>query len=121
MFTITKDFAFSSSHVVEGLRPGHQCGRLHGHNYVVRVEINAPELDQVGFVVDFGELKPVQQWLDAKFDHHHLNDQLVFNPTAENMARYIADTVWSLLNLPDTVTVAVGVSETPKTWSWWRP
>src|SRR5262249_12296187 len=38
MYTITKRFAFSASHIIGGLLPDHPCGRLHGHNYEVRGE-----------------------------------------------------------------------------------
>jgi len=55
--TITKDFAFSASHRLDGLPEGHQCARYHGHNYLVRVEIEGT-VDKVGFVVDYGALKP---------------------------------------------------------------
>ncbi|HBU96439.1 6-pyruvoyl trahydropterin synthase family protein, partial [Thalassospira lucentensis] len=39
MFTITKQFAFSASHQLAGLDADHPCSRLHGHNYIVEVEL----------------------------------------------------------------------------------
>lgn len=124
MFTITKDFAFSASHVLDGLPEGHQCGRLHGHNYVVRVELSSSALDTTGFVLDFGDLAPVKRWLDDTLDHRHLNDALpdLSNPTAELMARHIGqEVIPALVDLPEGCTVAVGVRETDKCWAWWRP
>jgi len=121
-FTIEKDFAFSASHQLGGLPEDHQCARLHGHNYVVRVRLHSPLLDDTGFVLDYGDLKPFQRWLDEALDHRHLNDVLDLpNPTAEYMARFLAGTVIWACDIPGTISVSVGVSETPKTWAWYTP
>jgi 6-pyruvoyltetrahydropterin/6-carboxytetrahydropterin synthase len=121
-YRISKDFAFSASHVLEGLPEGHQCGRLHGHNYVVRVTLESDVLDGHGFVVDYGDLKPFGAWLDAMCDHRHLNDVFDGQPSAERMARQMADVLLLLVPaVPDHVRVTVAVSETPKTWAEYRP
>jgi 6-pyruvoyltetrahydropterin/6-carboxytetrahydropterin synthase len=116
--TISKDFAFSASHVVEGLPEGHQCGRLHGHNYVVRIALEG-EVQPGGMVVDYGRLKPLQRYLDAAWDHRHLNDVLDFNPTAENIAVHLLEIVEAAAveDLWPVDGISVGVSETPKTWA----
>lgn len=120
MYTITKAFAFSASHVLIGLPEGHQCGRLHGHNYVVELVLASPDLDERGFVFDYGELAPVRRWIDETLDHRHLNDVMgETSSTAENLARMIYWKGRSLL--PDAPLVAVRVSETPKTWAEYRP
>jgi 6-pyruvoyltetrahydropterin/6-carboxytetrahydropterin synthase len=121
-YTITKDFHFSASHELTGLREGHPCSRMHGHNYVVTVHIVHHELNAVGFVVDYGDLKPFSQWIDATLDHRHLNGVLPFmNPTAENLARFLVDALRSQVpSIPEGATVSVGVSETPKTFAWWE-
>lgn len=124
-YTITKDFAFSASHVLLGLVEGHQCGRLHGHNYLLRIALSSTELDSTGFVLDFGDLSPFKRWVDDHLDHRHLNDVLPplgleGNPSAERMARWLAEDVLpSLVPLPEGVSVAVGVRETDKCWAWW--
>lgn len=143
-YTISKDFHFSASHTLDGLDPDHPCGRLHGHNYLVRLEVTSNTLNDVGFVVDYGEFRGFSDWLDANLDHRHINDADPFNragamsvpsrtnpdrtkrsrrtgnPTAENMARVLFGvaqlTVQALL--PPDATIRVGVSETPKTWAW---
>lgn len=124
MFTITKEFAFSASHQLHGLPDGHQCGRLHGHNYVVEVELQAPRLDATGFVLDYGELAPFKTWLDDNYDHRHLNDFLA-QPTAEVMARTMYDVATELLARAHGHNVAwrvsaVRVRETPKTCAEYR-
>jgi len=122
-FTIEKDFAFSASHKLYGLPEDHQCARLHGHNYVVRVRLHSPLLNETGFVLDYGALKPFKEWVDTALDHRHLNEVLheLPNPTAEHMARYLSGIVRETCGIPGTISVAVGVSETPKTWAWFTP
>lgn len=117
MYTISKRFSFSASHIIEGLPPGHQCSRLHGHNYVVEVVLAAEALDAVGFVVDYGDLKPLKQIIEGELDHRHLNDVLPGPTTAEAIARYLFERALALW--PQTV--AVRVSETPATWAEYRP
>lgn len=119
-YTIEKDFAFSASHQLHGLPKGHQCGRLHGHNYVIRVRLASPLLDSHGFVMDYGNLAPFKRWLDDTLDHRHLNEVLpeLDNPTAELLAYHLTEVVREVCRVREDVDIAVGVSETPKTWAW---
>lgn len=116
-FTITKEFAFSASHQLDGLPAEHQCARLHGHNYVIEVVLAGDRLNPVGFVRDYGELAPVKAYIDGELDHRHLNFVLPMNPTAEHLAAWLYDRFAG--ELPELV--AVRVSETPKTWAEYRP
>lgn len=116
MFTITKEFTFSASHQLSGLPESHQCSRLHGHNYKVEIVLQSEKLNNIGFIVDYGELKRFKEYIDNNLDHRHLNDVLKFNPTAENMAAHfyhMSKPMW------DEV-VEVRVSETDKTWASYR-
>ncbi len=113
MYRITKDFHFSASHQLYNLPPDHHCSRLHGHNYIIRVELRAAHLDKQGFVIDYGDLTPLKDFIDQTFDHHHLNDALPFQTSAENIAKYLFD--WCKGQW--TQTYQVSVSETPKTWA----
>ena len=117
MYEIKKQFYFSASHVLEGLPEGHQCGRLHGHNYLVEIVLATAELDAVGFVRDYGELKFFKDYLDNTFDHRHLNDILSFNPTAELMCLHLFQI--AKVHVPEIV--AIRMSETPSTWAEYRP
>lgn len=117
-FTIRKRFTFAASHQLETLPEGHKCARLHGHNYVVWVELAAPEVCPHGFVLDFGDLAALKDYLDTHLDHRHLNHVLSSDsPTAENLARHlygIAAGMW-----PETT--AVAVEETESCWAEYRP
>lgn len=110
-FRISKEFHFSASHQLFGLPPEHQCARLHGHNYVIIVELKSDSLNEVGFVQDYGELKPIKDYIDKELDHRHLNNIFDFNPTAELMAQFLFKKFKAIF--PSLV--AVTVKETPKT------
>ena len=118
MYRIQKQFHFSAAHALTLLPKTHPCHRLHGHNYVVEVVLESETLDQYGFVVDYNDLDPVRDYINAELDHRNLND--VIGPTyttAENLARWFFDRFG-----PDfPALAAVRVSETPKTWAEYRP
>lgn len=117
MYRISKEFHFSASHRLAHLPPEHQCARLHGHNYIVMVELASGSLNSDGFVRDYHELAPLKHYIDDHFDHRHLNDVLPVPSTAENLARHLHD--WCKARWPEVV--AVRVSETPRTWAEYRP
>ena len=116
MYTIQKEFHFSASHVLHGLEEGHPCGRLHGHNYVIIIEASAYDLDNTGFVEDYGNYKEVKEFIDNKLDHRHLNDIIPGQPSAEIIAKFIYDT----FSFKHPHMSAVHVKETPKTIATYR-
>ena len=117
MFRIAKSFHFSASHILHGLAPDHPCSRLHGHNYEVQLLLGAPQLNDVGFVVDYNELQRFRELIRERYDHRHLNDLVDFQPSAERLAQHfyeIARQSWPQL-------LAVRVAETPETWAEYSP
>lgn len=116
-FTIAKSFSFSASHQLEGLPADHPCSRVHGHNYLVDVELRGTP-DPVGFVFDYRALDPVKVWLDAMLDHRHLNDVVWFNPTAEHLAQWLFGELQT--QLPGAPIVAIRVHETDRTVAEYR-
>lgn len=115
--TITKDFTFSAAHRLI-LPDVHPCGRVHGHNYVIRAQITGSIIEP-GWVIDYGELKGFGAWIDENLDHQYLNEHLWrINPTAENLAGYLLDILRNVIGPRTNITeIGVGVSETPKTWA----
>lgn len=47
---------------------GH-CAWIHGHNWGIEIEFEAKKLDRNGFVIDFGRLKFLKEWMDNNLDH----------------------------------------------------
>ncbi len=77
MLSIRKEFHFSSAHMIVG-HP--KCGRMHGHNYKLEVVVMHPkhktledaELDQMGFIIDFGVLKKIVMEIVDEVDHRYM-------------------------------------------------
>ncbi|HVT60933.1 MAG TPA: 6-carboxytetrahydropterin synthase QueD [Thermoanaerobaculia bacterium] len=94
MHTISKDFTFAAAHAIRGHTRG--CQNLHGHNYRVRVHLRAAELDRLGMVLDFADLKAIVGEVLAPFDHRVINEIAPFderNTTAEMLAAYVFEEV----------------------------
>ena len=56
---------------------GH-CAFIHGHNWRIALTFACREVDANGFVIDFGQLKYIRNWIDEHLDHACLfneNDQ----------------------------------------------
>lgn len=111
MLTASRYHDISCGHRVVGHE--NKCALLHGHNYRVHFTCSAPNLDQVGRVIDFSVMKSkLCMWLEDNWDHKFLaweEDGLVrsllhlaprpgedygmvlvpFNPTAENIAKHL--------------------------------
>lgn len=117
--TIGKTFAFEAAHYLPGLPEGHKCGRMHGHSYRVTVSVGTDvDLTPPGFVVDFADLVPVKEFIDAALDHRVLNDVLDVPPTSENIARWLFDWCEIHLRLPASVwVVSVRIQETANTYA----
>lgn len=57
--TLYKDFTFEAAHRLPNVPEGHKCGRLHGHSFVVRLEITGEVDKHTGWIIDFAELKAI--------------------------------------------------------------
>ena len=107
MFEVAKEIRFCYGHRL--LNYDGKCRHLHGHNGRAVITLETAELDRLGMVLDFTQLKRVVGgWIDEALDHKmllHRDDpvlpllqrqgepfvELDVNPTAENIARLIFD------------------------------
>lgn len=71
MFTSTKRFGPISTGHRQWRDDGH-CSRIHGYGRIVEIEFGCHELDDRGWVQDFGGLKTVNEWLHLMWDHRVL-------------------------------------------------
>ncbi|MFO0669429.1 MAG: 6-carboxytetrahydropterin synthase [Polyangiaceae bacterium] len=92
MWEISQETVVGAAHQLR-LTPG-EGERLHGHNWRIKATVRATRLDEHGFVLDFAELGRVLRELVEPYEHVFLNEVPPFddvNPTAENIARVVAD------------------------------
>lgn len=87
MYYVTKKIEISGSHRLTLSYPS-KCSNLHGHNWIITVYCKAAELNADGMVTDFSHIK---ENITGLLDHSNFNEVLPFNPTAENIARWICD------------------------------
>lgn len=89
MYYVEKTLEISAAHYLK-LDYRSKCENLHGHNWIIVVSCKSETLDENGMVVDFTHIKKV---VKDNLDHKCLNDVMDCNPTAENIARWIADQI----------------------------
>ena len=80
-----------------------KCENLHGHNWKIEVYVSGERLNDAGVVMDFGEIKRNLSEIMATLDHKFLNDLDVFqngNPSSENIAKYIAESMQEKIKDP---------------------
>ena len=101
MFIVKKRMEIAGAHRLN-LNYESKCANLHGHNWIVTVWCKSQTLDANGMVMDFTHIKREVQ---EKLDHKFLNDVVPFNPTAENIAKWVCE------QIPNCYRVSVQESE----------
>lgn len=101
MYYVSKKMEIAGAHRLN-LSYESKCAKIHGHNWIVIVYCKAKKLNANGMVVDF---KHVKEKIHGYLDHGYLNDLLPFNPTAENIAR------WIVKQIPECYKASVQESE----------
>ena len=89
MFIVKKRMEIAGAHRLN-LNYESKCANLHGHNWIVTVWCKSQTLDANGMVIDFTHIKREVQ---DKLDHKFLNDVVEFNPTAENIAKWVCEQI----------------------------
>jgi 6-pyruvoyltetrahydropterin/6-carboxytetrahydropterin synthase len=121
MYTLEVEGDFAAAHQLREYAG--KCERLHGHNWRVRLAVQAETLPASGMLVDFGELKRILGECLEAYDHGFLNEIPPFdgvNPTSERLARAIADAAAAKLP-PHARVSAVTVWESDRCSATYRP
>jgi 6-pyruvoyltetrahydropterin/6-carboxytetrahydropterin synthase len=63
---------------------------MHGHSFQIEVHVSGPVDAELGWVMDFAEIKAAFAPIEEQIDHYCLNEiPGLDNPTSENLARWI--------------------------------
>lgn len=112
MFELMIETHFSSAHQLRGYKG--ECERVHGHNWKVQVYLLAERLNEIDIAIDFHDLKKMTEEIVGQLDHRFLNDIFPFtekNPSSENIAKWIYDSLRKRLDNDDISLSAVTVWE----------
>ena len=110
MYKITKKLEVAGAHKLE-LPYESKCSNLHGHNWIITVELQRDKLTEYGMVMDFTHIKKL---IHEPLDHSYINDVIPgINPTAENIAKWIADRLTGEFDGIYVVCTRVEVEESP--------
>lgn len=88
---IVKSMNFDAAHYLDHDPAARPYARLHGHSFVMEVEILGTPGDETGWVVDFGDVEEAMQTLREQLDHRLLNEvEGLERPTLENICLWAA-------------------------------
>ena len=87
MYKVAKRIEVSAAHSLM-LNYESKCAYFHGHNWIIWVYMKSEELNEDGMVYDFSHIKEA---VSDMMDHEYINELVDFNPTAENLAKWICD------------------------------
>ncbi|OGC14007.1 6-carboxytetrahydropterin synthase QueD [candidate division WOR-1 bacterium RIFOXYC2_FULL_37_10] len=106
MYELMAEETFDAAHALRGYKGS--CENLHGHTWRVQIFLKGEELNNIGLLVDFREIKNKLKAVVDEFDHKNLNDLKdfkVINPSSENIARIIFEKLKTSLIQLEKVTV----------------
>ncbi|MFP4104448.1 MAG: 6-carboxytetrahydropterin synthase QueD [Phycisphaerae bacterium] len=110
---LIKTFNFDAAHALASLPAGHKCRNMHGHSYRVDIHVTGEVDPDVGWVIDFGEIKKLVKPILDDLDHHCLNEvEGLENSTSENIAGYLWDRL--IVDLPTLSAITVWESDTSR-------
>ena len=136
-YSVTKDFTFEAAHRLLKNYTG-KCTNNHGHSWIIRLHIEATELDEKEMVIDFQDMKKLKTWIDKNLDHATIlweNDpmcnyirqsgQKIFtttgNPTSEKIGEIILEKAINVFKSNRIKVTCIEVNETCTSGAQVRP
>ena len=87
---IFKQFTFDSAHFLPRVPDTHKCRQMHGHTYKLTVFMKGPLSEDLGWIIDFSDLKHALKPILELIDHKMLNDvEGLENPTCEILTMWL--------------------------------
>jgi 6-pyruvoyltetrahydropterin/6-carboxytetrahydropterin synthase len=89
---VFREFSFEAAHRLPHVPAGHKCARLHGHSFRVEIHVSGPVDPELGWVMDFADVKAAFAAVHDALDHRYLNEVPgLENPTSEHLAVWVWD------------------------------
>ena len=102
---IFKEFTFEAAHKLPLVPENHKCSNLHGHSFKVQICVDG-QINEMGWVMDFSELKLICSPHIKELDHSYLNEIVgLENPTSENIAIWLWGRLVKQLHNLSSITV----------------
>lgn len=121
MFEVQLDSEFVATHRVRLADGGYE--NAHSHTWPVRVSVRGQNTDSMGLLIDFNWLRQLLDHVLDTLRDTNLNEHPTLgpiNPTAEHVARHIAEELRPALPL-NVQLVRVTVGEAPGCWASYMP
>lgn len=112
MYELTIEVGFAAAHQLRGYKG--KCENMHGHNWKIQINVTAERLNEIDIAIDFHDFKRIANDVVLPLDHTFLNDVFPFtekNPSSENIAKWIYDSMKKRLNDDNLRVSAVTVWE----------
>ena len=114
---IFKEFTFDSAHFLPNVPAGHKCKEIHGHTYRLKVYVEGPLKKDLGWVIDFADLKHVIAPIVDSVDHKLLNNIAgLENPTCEILTIWL----WNKIKPEIPMLSKIELDETPTSGAVYR-
>ena len=113
---------FAAAHQLREYQGG--CEKLHGHNWKIEVFVKGEKLGPDGLLIDFRLIKAATQKVLDGLDHAFLNELEHFkeiNPSSENIARYIFESLERELTSDQVRVSRVAAWESDTACASWEP
>lgn len=122
MYTVAVKRSFSAQHYLTGGDWGAE-NQLHTHDYQIELQLEGPDLDQHGYLVDIVDIENNLDTLVSRYRGQTLNNQPGFaglNPSIEHFARILCQQFVNRIQAPNVTALTVKLWENEIAWASYR-